>query len=454
MAISLMTKYIFLILTATLICTNIFAQDAATLLRKGAVRVDNPEHLSDSVYTLLSPFQIVMVGEMHGTTKPAQLVTGLAQLLTSKGDSVSVGLEILPELMRSYDSLQTDSSIFKSQFFAYPPFHDGRGSFAWANLIAALNDNPKIQIFFYDITKGEEEKYSRDSIMFTKIKRQYLLHPSWKMITLSGNAHNSNQPDKMITYLRQDKELNLDAGKICSLNNHYAKGTCNANFGKGLELHYSESHESIWDTILPFSDYLYLYSSKSNARYTGVYYTRYMMPAKMVFNYQDDIDTAAIHRQLVTILDRDQKTRSRGDSIQFAEYIDSTNQIVVEALINQYGWLDRSVFGAASNYICFIVIQHAPLEKQKKYLPLMMQSVAAGESRASDLALLQDRVLMRENKKQVYGSQLVPDKKTGSWVFYPIEDEINVNVRRAKVGLPPIEEYAKHFGIDYKLPEN
>jgi len=429
------------------------AQDATTLLRNSAVRIENPEHLSDSVYNLLSCFQIVMVGEMHGTSKPAQLVTGLAQLLTSKGDSVSVGLEILPELMRCYDSLHTDSSIFKSEFFANPPFKDGRGSFAWANLIATLNDNPKIQIFFYDITKGEEEKYSRDSIMFTKIKRQYLLHPSWKMITLSGNAHNSNQPDKMITYLRQDKELNLDAKKICSLNNDYLKGTCHANFGKGLELRYFESHESVWDTTFPFPDYLYLYSPKSNARYSGVYYTRFMTPAKMVFNYQEKIDTAAIRRQLKTIYDRDQKIRSQGDSIQFADYIDSTNQIIVESLIYRYGWLDRSIFGATSNYVCFLVIQHAPLEKQKKYLPLMMQSVTAGESRACDLALLQDRILMRENKMQIYGSQLVPDKKTGSWVFYPIEDEINVNVRRANVGLQPIEEYAKHFGIDYKLPD-
>ncbi|MBX7108515.1 MAG: hypothetical protein K1X61_07710 [Chitinophagales bacterium] len=449
-----MIRNIILLLTLTLTFLSASGQDAAALLLNGAVKVDNPEQLSDSVYKMLSSFQIVMVGEMHGTNKPAQLVTGLAKLFTSKGDSVQVGLEILPEQMQRYNSLHTDSSIYKSQFFANPPQQDGRASFAWANIIARLNDNPKVQIFFYDINKGKEEMYSRDSIMFSKIKKQYLLHPTWKMITISGNAHNSNQPDKMITYLRKDKELNLDAKTICSLNNYYAKGTCNANFGKGLELKYLESPESAYDTILPFPDYLYLYSAKSNAPYTGAYYTRYMTPAKMVFNYQEKIDTAAIHKQLKAIFDRDQKTRARGDSSQFMGYIDSTNQIVVEALINKYGWLDRSIFGAASNYVCYIVIQHAPIEKQKKYLPMLMQSVADDESRSVDLAYLQDRVLMRENKKQIYGSQLVPDKETGGWKFYPIEDEKNVNIRRAKIGLEPMEEYAKNFGIDYQLPNN
>ena len=171
-------------------------QDAATLLRNGAVRVDNPLQPSDSVYNLLSPFQIIMIGEMHGTNKPAKLVTGFANLFAKHGDSVSVGLEILPEQMQLYNTMHTDSSIYQSQFFANPPQRDGRASFAWADIIAKLNNNPCIQIFYYDINKGSEESYERDSIMFSKIKKQYLLHPKWKMITISGNAQIGNQDRK------------------------------------------------------------------------------------------------------------------------------------------------------------------------------------------------------------------------------------------------------------------
>ncbi len=54
--------------------------------------------------------------------------------------------------------------------------------------------------------------------------------------------------------------------------------------------------------------------------------------------------------------------------------------------------------------------------------------------------------------KQIYGSQIHRDQKTGKYFVAPIEDEQNVNKRRAAVGLEPLEEYAKQWNIDYKLP--
>jgi hypothetical protein len=167
---------------------------------------------------------------------------------------------------------------------------------------------------------------------------------------------------------------------------------------------------------------------------------------------QSRVDTAAIRNELSAILERDQKTRAHGDSAQFISYIDSCNLMQVEKLIAKYGWLGKSFVGDRGNQTVFLVIQHADSATQEKYLPLMQKSVDEGESNAGDFALLQDRLLMRQGKPQIYGSQVVFDK-TGAPVFYKIEDEKNVNSRRAKVGLQPIEEYAKYFGIDYKLPK-
>lgn len=45
------------------------------------------------------------------------------------------------------------------------------------------------------------------------------------------------------------------------------------------------------------------------------------------------------------------------------------------------------------------------------------------------------------------------DKATdgdGKYDFHPIEDEANVDKRRAEIGLGPLEEYARLFGIEYK----
>ena len=127
-----------------------------------------------------------------------------------------------------------------------------------------------------------------------------------------------------------------------------------------------------------------------------------------------------------------------------------SNLSKVEALITKYGWPGKSFVGVKGNYTVWLVIQHAELETQEKYLPLFEKSVADSESRAIDLAYLKDRVLMRQNKNQIYGTQVWMNSATGLQEFWPIEDEKNVNARRASLGMSPIEEYAQLFGIHYK----
>lgn len=445
-----MIRNIFLFLSLSLTFLNSTAQNNSAYLKKNAVRINNPYELNDSIYNLLSPFQFILVGEMHGTNEPAQFINGLVNLLTAKGDSVAIGLEIPSGLMTNFILSRTDSSIYQSSFFHDFPIQDGRQSFAWANLISGLKNNPKVLLFFYDINDGDENKSDRDRVMYLKIKKQIQLHPGWKMVTLSGNVHNKIVPlgKKMASLLKQDKELNIWA-KICSLNLEYLQGTCHANFGHGLEVKKLGHPASAFDTTFGFEKYLVMASPAADYEYTGFYYTRNITASEMV---KDHLDIAAIKKELAAIHDRDQKTRTGSDSAAFMNYIDSCNLVQVESLVAKYGWLGKSFVGANGNVTLFLVIQHADLTTQEKYLPLLQKSVDEGESRLADLALLQDRVLMRQGKKQIYGSQVVFNK-TGGQEFYPIEDEKNVNVRREKAGLQPIEEYAEYFNIDYKLPK-
>ena len=68
--------------------------------------------------------------------------------------------------------------------------------------------------------------------------------------------------------------------------------------------------------------------------------------------------------------------------------------------------------------------------------------------------MLEDRILVRNGKKQVYGTQLHSGPDTGGkLVLAPIEDEEHVDKRRASVGLMPLKEYLKHFGIEYTPPK-
>lgn len=254
------------------------AQVDLAYLKINAIRFDHAEELGDSVYLLLSPFQMITVGEMHGTNESAPFVIGLSRLFTDKGDSLQVGLEIPPELMSSFSSLHTDSSIYQSIFFHNPPFLDGKESIAWAYLISTLNQNPKVKIFFFDVNKDEDKGDDRDSVMAMKIKSQFIQHPAWKMITLGGNYHNRiTDPSTMISILRRNHSI-----KICSLNMAYKEGTCSANFGHGLEIKKLGSYPSVCNSTTGYDRYLMLMPHSSGYDYDGFYFTKFISAAVMV----------------------------------------------------------------------------------------------------------------------------------------------------------------------------
>ncbi|MDP4507515.1 hypothetical protein Q9G87_36470 [Nonomuraea sp. G32] len=75
----------------------------------------------------------------------------------------------------------------------------------------------------------------------------------------------------------------------------------------------------------------------------------------------------------------------------------------------------------------------------------MRQAVEKDEADPSDLAYLVDRVRVAEKKPQVYGTQWETDPQ-GNWrPRTPIENEAEVDERRADVGLKPIKEYVEEL---------
>jgi hypothetical protein len=179
----------------------------------------------------------------------------------------------------------------------------------------------------------------------------------------------------------------------------------------------------------------------------------------------NEIKYAPIVHSLKMVISDDQKYRKMVDSVyqkygwQSVEFgnlnktiheKDSVNLKIVTDIIDKNGWLGQEEIGGEGADALFLVIQHADLNTQKKYLPIMREAVTNGKAVPQYLAMLEDRVLISQGKKQIYGSQVETDKNTQKLIFFPIEDESNVNKRRTSVGLPPIEEYAKMMGIDYK----
>lgn len=130
--------------------------------------------------------------------------------------------------------------------------------------------------------------------------------------------------------------------------------------------------------------------------------------------------------------------------------LDLENLKRIEQIISKHGYPGKTLAGPQHS-VAWLIIQHSDLAVQEKYLPLMTQAAEEGEIDKTDLALTIDCVLVGNGKPQIYGSQLTsgPDGKP---MFHPIEDEANVDRRRAKIGLEKIADYAARFGLTYKGP--
>lgn len=130
---------------------------------------------------------------------------------------------------------------------------------------------------------------------------------------------------------------------------------------------------------------------------------------------------------------------------------DSLNLASIETILQWYGYPGKSKVGDIEGATAWLVIQHAPLEKQLQYYPLIDAAAQAGELPQSNRALLLDRIRVGQGLPQIYGSQVVRDPDTGQWKLHPIEDAANVDRRRAEVGLGPLADYALRFGIVWKV---
>lgn len=134
--------------------------------------------------------------------------------------------------------------------------------------------------------------------------------------------------------------------------------------------------------------------------------------------------------------------------------IDSRNMTRLEEIFETYGWPTLSSFGQEAATAAFLILQHSDLEHQRMYLADFQKAVEAGEARGSSYALLYDRVLMGEGKRQLYGSQLRLNESTGGYYLWPIEDGANVDKRRAALGMPPLSEYLRQAPFEIEeVPE-
>ncbi len=171
-------------------------------------------------------------------------------------------------------------------------------------------------------------------------------------------------------------------------------------------------------------------------------------------------DYTSLKTELTNIYQLDQKYRIVLDSlvrkaglqwdhpeiqkiIPIAAKQDSVNLARVLSILDSCGWIGVRQIGAEANQALFVVIQHADSTTLVKYFPLLAKSFELGETPGKYYALMLDRILIDRGQKQLFGTQMQPEKKEGKFITFPIDDQSGVNQRRKKVGLEPLEDYMR-----------
>lgn len=118
--------------------------------------------------------------------------------------------------------------------------------------------------------------------------------------------------------------------------------------------------------------------------------------------------------------------------------IDKDNQNYVSHLLDSVGSWPEGLSPEANQAI-FLIIQHGGKEFMNKYEPVVFEAYKKAKVTPSNYAIFKDRLLMYQDKPQIYGSQ------TMNGYVWPIENEENLDARRAEMGLPTMEFYLKIF---------
>lgn len=135
--------------------------------------------------------------------------------------------------------------------------------------------------------------------------------------------------------------------------------------------------------------------------------------------------------------------------------IDSSNQAWIINKLEKYGWPEKSKVREDAARAVFLVIQHAELSDIETYYPQLQQLADQGEARPVHAAMMLDRMLMYQGKKQVYGTQASGMlRDDNSFVIWPIENPQSVNERRKEVGFSDtVEETATSMDAIYNPEE-
>ena len=133
--------------------------------------------------------------------------------------------------------------------------------------------------------------------------------------------------------------------------------------------------------------------------------------------------------------------------------VDQQNTTRLKELIRAHGLPSKPDVGSPGATAAFLIVQHAvhDVPIQKEYLAFVTEEQRKGQAPGEAVATLTDLTRMAEGQRQLYGTQITIED--GKLVVQPIEDEAQVDQRRAALGIGTLADYVKRVKQAYGIPE-
>jgi hypothetical protein len=122
----------------------------------------------------------------------------------------------------------------------------------------------------------------------------------------------------------------------------------------------------------------------------------------------------------------------------------------LKEIVAASGWPTIAMVGINASNAAMLVLTHTRDHAwQLSLMPQLEQLASDGKIDGSRLATVVDKELVSEGKLQRYGSQF--KFVQGAMAMYAVEDPADLDARRAKAFLPPMEVYKKQLSEMYQL---
>jgi hypothetical protein len=158
------------------------------------------------------------------------------------------------------------------------------------------------------------------------------------------------------------------------------------------------------------------------------------------------IDCEKVPEILQSVHDADQKMRQTGDLDSEKDF---ENLSTVINLIEQCGMPTLKEVNSEQMTAIWLVFQHSDNEYRKRYFPLLRKAAANGDLKETQIAMMQDRILMSEGKPQIYGTQVTKANGTDAWMLYDLRNPETVDKRRERLGWEPLKDYLANWDIEF-----